>query len=315
MTSPTRPSLRTRLRRSPEAAGLLWVAPWLIGGAVFMFLPMLLSLWYSLTDYPLLKPPAYVGLANYRELGSDDRFWLVVRNTAAYAAVSIPLMTLLSLVLAAMLTPRMQRSAPGFWRTDRPERLALVAVFIPTLVPMVAAAMLWMWLFNARSGLINTALSWVGLRGPSWLEEPGWALPALVITGLWGIGQGVVIYVAALREVPTQLYEAAEIDGMGPVRRWAFVTLPMISPVILFNVITLTIGAVQVFAMPYILFRNERGQKAAGDFYNLYLYDAAFVYQRMGYASAMAWIQLLVVLGLTGLMLWMSRRLVHYRVG
>ncbi len=288
-------------------AGLLWTSPWLVGFGAFMLLPMVLSLYYSFTDYPLLKPPVFVGLDNYRGLMADDRFWLVVRNTLIYSAVAIPLSTVLALVLAAAL------ATPGL----RFGRLFTAAIFLPTLVPMMATAMVWLWLYNARYGLINTLigalLGWAGVSGPNWLETPGWAIPALVLVSLWGVGQMVVVYIAAIQEVPAPLYEAATLDGMGPARRFLNVTLPMISPAILFNTITLTIGSMQAFVMPYVLFRNERGQRPAGDLYNLYLYDNAFVYQKFGYASAMAWLQLVVVLGLTGLMLLASKRLVHYR--
>lgn len=284
-------------------AGLLWTSPWLVGCLVFMLIPMGMSFWYSFTDYPLLKPPVYVGLDNYRSLLADDRFWLVVKNTSLYAAVAIPVCTLVALVMAAGL------ATPGVPMG----RAFAAAVYLPTLVPMMATAMIWMWLFNGRYGLINNVLSIVGIAGPNWLEDARFAIAVLVITSVWSVGQMVVVYIAAINEVPASLYEAARIDGMGPVRRFVHITLPMISPAILFNVITLTIGSLQVFVMPYVLFRNERGQKAAGDMYNLLLYDNAFVYRKFGHASAMAWLQLLVILALTGLMLAMSKRLVHYR--
>lgn len=284
-------------------SGLLWTSPWLVGCLVFMLVPMGMSLWYSFTDYPLLKPPVYVGLDNYRSLLADDRFWLVVKNTSLYAAVAIPVCTLVALVMAAGL------ATPGVPMG----RAFAAAVYLPTLVPMMATAMIWMWLFNGRYGLINNVLAVLGIAGPNWLEDGRFAIPVLVITSVWSVGQMVVVYIAAINEVPASLYEAARIDGMGPVRRFAYITLPMISPAILFNVITLTIGSLQAFVMPYVLFRNERGQKAAGDMYNLLLYDNAFVYRKFGHASAMAWMQLLVILVLTGLMLAMSKRLVHYR--
>jgi multiple sugar transport system permease protein len=287
--------------------GLLWSSPWLVGLALFMLMPMAMSLWYSFTDYPLLKPAVFVGLDNYRGLMRDPRFWLVVKNTLVYAALVIPLSTALSLVLAgALASPRLPFA-----------RFFTAMVYVPTLVPMMATAMIWFWMFNGRYGLINAALGGalraLGLSTPNWLEEPSWAMPALVLTALWSVGQMVVVYIAAIHEVPASLYEAAKLDGMGAARRFLHVTLPMISPAILFNVLTLTIGSMQVFVMPYVLFRNERGQRPAGDMYNLYLYDNAFVYQKFGTASAMAWMQLVVVLLLTGVMLKASTRLVHYR--
>lgn len=296
-------------------AGLVWTSPWLVGSAVFLFLPMAMSFWYSLTDYPMLKPPVYIGLGNYRAMWGDERLWLVVRNTAMYAGVAIPLLTLVGLVLAAAIAGA----------TERAGRWALAAVFLPTLVPAIAAAMIWYWLLNPDRGLVNLLLApalravngvtGLSLETPNWLGDAAWGLPAIVLTSLWGVGQAVVIYVAAIREVPRQLYEAASLDGMGPARRFWHVTVPMISPVILFNVITLTIAALQVFAIPYVLFRDERGQRDQGYFLSMYLYDNAFVWQKMGYASALAWIQLVFVLILTGVMFLASRRLVHYRAG
>ena len=284
-------------------AGTLWTSPWLVGFAVFMLLPILMSLWYSFTDFPLLKPPIFVGLDNYRELLHDERFCRVVRNTLFYAALAIPLSTILALVLAAAL------ATPGL----RAGKVFAAAIYLPTLVPMMAGAMIWTWMLNGKFGVINVVLEKLGFAGPNWLEEPRLAIPVVVLTSLWTIGQMVVVYVAAIHEVPGALYEAARLDGMGAVRRFVHITLPMISPAILFNVVTLTIGSLQVFVMPYVLFRNERGQKAAGDVYNLLLYDNAFVYRKFGHASAMAWMQLLVVLALTGVMMLLSRKFVHYR--
>ncbi len=284
-------------------AGLAWTSPWLVGGTLFVLVPMALSLYYSFTDYTLLEGPIWVGLDNYRRMLGDERLWLTLGNTALYTALAVPAATVLALVLAGLLSAKV-RWARGFQ----------AAVFLPTLVPLVASAMVWMWLFNAEYGLINRALSWVGVPGPNWLKDR-WVMVSLVLMSLWGVGQSVVVYIAAMREVPEQLYEAAKLDGMGPVRRFVHVTLPMISPVILFNVITLVIAAVQVFAVPYIMFRQPGYETERAEFYSMYLYDNAFVHMQMGYACAMAWVQLVAILGLTGLLFWASRRLVYYRAG
>jgi multiple sugar transport system permease protein len=297
-----------------------WTSPWLVGGLLFVLLPMALSVYFSLTDYSLLEPPMWIGLGNYRQLAGDPRFWLSVRNTVLFAAVFIPVATALSLVLAVALSGSL-----------RIGRFVQACVFIPTLVPMVATAVVFSWLFNAKFGLVNQLLGKLGVaeaHWPNWLTggltlpwsnahgDPATlplAIPSLVLLSLWSIGQQVVVYIAAVNEVPTELQEAARLDGMSVLGRFFRVTLPMISPVVLFNVIVLTINTVQVFAQPYILFRTKDGQNDDGLFYTMYLYDNAFVYQKMGYASAMAWIQLLVVLVLTGLMWWVSKRFVHYR--
>ena len=282
--------------------GWLWASPWLVGSGVFLLVPIAMSLYLSFTDYPLIESPLWSGLSNYRRMWADDKFWLVVRNTALYTVATVPLCTLVSLVLAALL--------------NRPGRLARwvqAVVFLPTLVPLMASAMVWLWLFNGEHGLINRVLALLGMPGPNWLIDQRWVMPSLTLMSLWSVGQAVVVYVAALQGVPQSLYEAARLDGMGPVRQFTSVTLPMISPVVLFNVITLVINQMQVFAVPYIMFRRPDGQNPAGYFYTQYLYENAFVYGQMGYASAMAWVQMLAVLGLTGLLLLASTRLVYYR--
>ncbi len=284
--------------------GLAWTSPWLFGASLFMFLPMALSLWYSFTDYPLIEEPIWTGASNYTRMADDPTFARVVRNTAIYSAISIPACTLLGIALAALLSVRMRLA-----------RVFQACVFVPTLVPLVASAMVWMWLFNGEYGLINRLLALVGVRGPTWLVDPGWVLPSLVVMSLWSVGQSVVIYIAAIHEVPRQLYEAATLDGMSPLRRFFHITLPMISPAILFNVIVMLINTVQVFAVPYVMFRRPDGQNPAGHFYTMYLYENAFVYGQMGYACAMAWLQLLVILALTALMFLGGRRLVFYRGG
>ncbi|MGD9689964.1 MAG: carbohydrate ABC transporter permease [Phycisphaerales bacterium] len=283
-------------------AGLAWTSPWLFGSGLFMFLPMAMSLYYSFTDFPLLEPPIWNAGENYSRMWSDTTFWRVVKNTTLYVAWTVPLGTIAGVILAAVLSSRIRLA-----------RFYQACIFIPTLVPLVASAMVWMWLFNGEFGLVNRLLAKVGIAGPTWLVEEVWVMPALVIMSLWSVGQSVVIFVAAIQDVPVHLYEAGRLDGMSAARRFWHVTVPMISPQILFSVIVATINAVQVFAVPYIMFRKPDGQNPAGHFYSVYLYENAFVYGQMGYASAMAWLQLLVIVALTGVMLWASRRLVYYR--
>ena len=284
--------------------GLAWVSPWLIGFILFMAFPAAMSFYYSLTDYRLLEAPLWIGLANYERMLHDQTLHLALRNTLLYAAISIPLSIALAVVLASLLnTPRLR--AAKFFQ---------MALFLPTLVPLIASTMVWMWLFNAEYGLINRLLALIGIDGPSWLLDPNWTMAALIIIGLWSVGQAVILCLAALKQVPTSLYEAADIDGMGPIRKFFSITIPMISPVILFNAITLTIGAFQVFVVPYVIFvRDKGGPGQRGYFYTMYLYDNAFIYQQMGYANALAWVQLLIILALTGLMFLVSRKVVFYR--
>ena len=304
----------SRTRLPSWCVGLAFISPWAVGFLAFMALPIAMSLYYSFTQYTMLEEPIWVGLENYRSMLTDRVFWKVMGNTAIYAGIAIPLEAVVSVVIAVLLDSGVRGQA--FFRA---------AVFVPTIVPLVAAAMVWMWLFNGELGLINLALD-AALRpvnallgtdfiGPNWLGDPTWVMPALILMSLWSVGQGVVIYIAALKDVPGVLYEAAEIDGIGTVGRFWHITIPMISPVILFNVIIGIIGSWQVFAVPYIMLGTSGGPDRAGYFYTMYLYDKAFPYGEMGYASALAWVQLLIILGLTGLTFLVSRRLVHYRAG
>lgn len=300
MSSPADPRCR---ERRDTLAGWLWVSPWVVGFLVFLLVPVLMSLYFSFTDYPLLEPPLWTGASNYARMINDGVFLGALRKTLLYAAISIPLSTVLALVIAGLLNARVR--AEGFFQA---------AVFVPTLVPMAASAMIWLWLLNGEHGMVNRALRAIGINGPNWLTDPSWAMPALVLISLWGVGQAVVLYLAALKEVPEQLYEAAAIDGMSAVRRFWSITLPMISPVILFNVITLLIGTMQFFVVPYIITKATPGSDPrAMYFFTMYLYDNAFVYGHMGYACAQAWVQLVIILALTGAMFVLGKRLVHYR--
>lgn len=280
--------------------GLAWISPWLVGCAAFTLLPVGMSLYFSFTDYPMLEKPVWSGLDNFRTLAADPVFWKVLKNTVVYAAFSIPLQTVLALAVAALLNQNI-----------RGVRFYRAAVFVPAIVPAVACAMIWYWLFNGELGLVNQLLNVAGIAGPSWLKERGWAMAALIVVSVWNIGQAVVIYLAAMQDVPRSLYEAASIDGAGPVRRFFSVTLPGVSPVVLFNVITGVINTWQVFAVPYIM--TEGGPDRSTLFYSMYLYQSGFVYQKLGYAGALAWVQFLIIMALTVLTFAVSRRTVHYR--
>ena len=287
--------------RNNWARALPFLAPWLVGLLVFTLIPVGLSFYYSFCDYSLLQPPVFTGLANYRGLAQDAIFWKVLWNTAYYAALSLPLALILAMALALLLNVKLR--GQSIYRT---------LIFLPSLVPAVASAMLWLWLFNAKLGLINFALRAVGISDPpGWLSDVRTALPALVLMSLWGVGNTVVIFLAGLQDVPRELYEAAEIDGASRTQSLFNVTLPAVSPVIFFNLIMGIIGTLQVFTLPYIM--TQGGPARSTYFYSMYLYDNAFTFLKMGYASAMAWVQLLIVLGLTALAFWSSKRWVHYQ--
>ena len=292
----------TKAERHNLLKGLAFLSPWLIGFSVFMLLPVVLSFYFSLCDYTLLQPPLFRGTENYRSLAQDPVFWGSLSVTGKYALLALPLGMILALSLSMLLNVRIR--GQSIYRT---------VIFLPSLVPAVALAMIWLWLYNPKLGLINLGLRHMGISDPpGWLSDPKWSLPALVLMSLWGVGNTVIIYLAGLQDVPTELYEAADLDGAGILAKILHVTLPSISPVIFFNLIIALIGTVQQFTLPFIM--TPGGQPARHTyFYTMYMYDNAFSYLKMGQGSAMAWIQLLIIMALTGLAFWTSRRWVHYQ--
>jgi multiple sugar transport system permease protein len=285
------------------AKGLAFISPWLIGFALFTLVPVALSLYFSFCDYSLLQSPVFRGTENYRMLAGDSVFWKSLGNTLYYAGLALPLGTVISLAIAMLLNARIR--GQSIYRT---------LIFLPALVPIVASAMIWLWLFNTRLGLINLVLLKVGIDNPpGWLSDADWAMPSLVLMSFWGVGNTVVIYLAGLQDVSRDLYEAAELDGAGSLRKVWHVTLPGISPVIFFNIVIGIIGTLQVFAQPFII--TQGGPARATYFFTMYLYDNAFNYLRMGYASAMAWVLLLITLALTAVAFMSSRRWVHHAGG
>jgi len=282
--------------------GMAFLSPWLIGFVVFTLVPLGLSFYYSFCKYDLLTPPKYVGLQNYTGLMHDATFWQATGNTFYYGMMSLPACLLVSLGMAMLLNVNVPGQAA--WRA---------IIFMPSLVPVVASAMVWMWLLNAKLGLVNAALALVHIDGPSWLADPKWALPSLAMMSIWGVGNAVVIYLAGLQDVPRELYEAAELDGAGPMRRMWNVTLPMLSPVIFFNLIMGIIGTLKNFDLPYIMSVTAGlGPAHSAYLLSVDVYDNAFVYLRMGYASAMSWVLLVIVLALTGVAFWSSKKWVHH---
>ncbi len=286
--------------RAHLVRGLAWISPWLAGFVLFLLVPILMSLYYSFTDCTLLDAPVFVGLENYRELARDSLFGTAVFNTLTYAIASVAGSTVLSIAVAVLLEAPLRTAG-----------LARAIVFAPTLVPIVASCMSWTWLFNNEFGLINATLGLAGLHGPDWLGTRALAMPSLILMSFWIIGSPVIIYSAALKAVPVSLYEAADLDGVSAWGRFAHVTLPMISPAVLFNAVMSLIWSLQVFAPPMIM--TKGGPENSTLVYSVYVYLNAFFYGRTGYASAMAWLQVLATLLLTTILLWLARRYVYYR--
>jgi multiple sugar transport system permease protein len=290
----------TREEKRRLRNGLLFLSPWLIGLVVFTAYPIGASFYYSLTDYRVLQPPRWQGLANYRVLLSEDEyFWRYAVSNTVYMFLELPLAIALGVALALLLNQRLRGMA--FFRT---------AFYIPAIVPTVASAMLWLWVLNPQYGLANTALQGLGMRPREWLADPGWSKPSFILMDLWAVGGGMVIYLAALQGIPEQLYEAASLDGVNTWQRLRHITLPMISSVIFFNVIMGVIGTFQYFTQTFIMTRG--GPELSTLFYALYLFQNAFEYFKMGYACAMAWLLFLVTLVATLLVFRSSARWVYY---
>ncbi len=276
------------------------ISPWLIGFVVFTAGPMVASLYLSLTRYNVVDAPVFLGTWNYtRIVGADPHFWKSLQVTLSYALVAVPLDLFAGFLLAFMLNARIP--AVSVWRT---------LYYMPSVVAGVAVAILWSQLFNARFGIINWLLSLVGIHGPGWLSSPQWALPALIVMSLWGVGGGMIIYLAGLQGIPTVLYDASQVDGANAWHRLIHVTIPMITPVIFFNLVMGVIGTFQYFTNAFVM--TQGGPIESTLFYNLYLYDNAFKYMQMGYASALAWILFVIVLLLTLLIFRSSATWVYY---
>jgi len=298
---------RRGLQRRESRAAYLFLSPWIIGFLIFTAGPMVVSLVLSFTDYQLIGPAHGVGAANYRELAADPRIAKSLLNTFIYAAMFVPLGTVVALGLA-MLLLRVGRAA-GFFRT---------AFYLPVMTPAVAAAAMFLLLLNGQRGLVNQVLGWVGVTGPNWTTDPAWLKPSLALVSLWSVGGSIVIYLAALKNVPQDLYEAAQLDGAGPVRRFVSITLPMISGALFFTVITHTIAALQMFDQAYTMFYGPQQKATASDeslVYMVYLFQNAFQFFKMGYASAMAWLLFLVIMVVTVVQVRFGNRYVYYEGG
>ena len=284
---------------------LVFLSPWFVGFLGLMLGPMLWSLWLSFTNYdPLRGHPHWIGLENYREAFADEKVRTSLRNTLFYTAIHVPLTVVIGLGLALMLT-RIRRFS-GFFRT---------LFYLPNVTPAVAVGTLFLLLLNGRQGLLNKGLGLVGIDGPSWLNDPAWMKFGVIMMMAWTVGTTVVIFFAALQNVPASLYEAAAIDGATSWRQFRYVTVPMISGTIFFIVVINTIAALQLFTEVYTIFFGAQPTSASQEavlFYTVYLFEEAFKAFRMGYASALAWLLFVVVGIITAIQVRLSKRWVHY---
>ena len=286
--------------RAQLAFGIAFARPRTFGFLVFTAYPIVASLYYSFTYFDTLSPPVWVGAQNYtRLLTEDPLFWQSLRNTLFMVVFGLPASLVAGLALALLLNQKLRGMA--IYRT---------IFYIPSIVPTVASSVLWMWLLNPQIGLINKMLAAAGVQGPGWLTDPAWSKPALILMGIWGVGSAMIIYLAGLQDVSQELYEAAEIDGAGSAAKLFHVTLPMLSPVIFFNLVMGIIGTFQYFTQVFVM--THGGPEDSTLFYALHLFNKAFVDLQFGYASAMAWILFAITIAATALVFRSSARWVYY---
>ncbi len=298
---PKRPGLKRQQRRNVLAA-VAFISPWIVGAAIFTLWPIFYSGYLSLTDYDVINPPSFIGLDNYARLLEDPKIVLSLANTLYYTVLLVPLQIIFSLSLAILLNEAGRSSS--FFRT---------AFYLPNMTPPVAVGILLLLLFNGQDGLVNAVLGWFGIEGPNWTTDPAWIKPGLVMMSLWSVGSTIIILLASLRNVPAELYESARMDGASAWQRTIRITIPMISGTIFFLVVVNTIAGLQTFTEAYTAFHGAGTySNDASLFYAIYLFQQAFEFLQMGYASAMAWVLFVIIMILTGIQFFVSRRLVYY---
>ncbi len=293
------PGLRLRPRVREAIGGYLFLLPWIIGFVTLFGGPMIASFGISLLRTDFLNEATFVGLGQYRTLLGDPLAGKAFLNTAYFSFVSVPLSTIMALGIAIILNQGIRLQ--GVWRT---------IYYIPSVVSGVAVSVLWMWLFQPDVGLLNALLAMVGIDGPRWIYSEEWAIPSMILMSLWGSGGSMLIFLAGLRNIPTALYEAAQIDGAGPFLRFWHISIPMLTPTILFSIVMGIIGSFQIFTQAYIM--TSGGPNNATLTVILHLYNKAFRQFRMGYGAALAWILFAILLVITLLTIRSSQFWVFY---
>lgn len=296
----------TKREKKEARAGWLFISPWVIGFICLTGGPLLFSLYASFTNYNMTSKMDFIGVANYvRMFTKDPVFWKSLGNTLYYVALAVPVSCICAIFLATLLNQKV-KGTPVF----------RMLFYLPTVLSGVAVYQLWMQLLAPQSGLINSVLRLVGIEGPSWLADPAWTKPSLVMMRVWALGTSMLLYLSSMNSVSKDLYEAADIDGASFLQKFRKITLPQISPIIFFDIITNMTGAFQVFQEALVMSKNGKGDPAGSLlFYNLHIYDEAFTRYNMGYASAMAWFLLVIVLGITLINLVASKYWVHTEEG
>jgi multiple sugar transport system permease protein len=293
-----RAGLSRQLRR--DLIGYAFIAPWLLGFLVFTLGPFLASVFLSFTRFDIVSAPEWIGLGNYSTLLGDAVFWQSLGLTFRYALVAVPLGIVAGVGLALLLNASI-----------RGVSVFRAVFFVPSIVPMVATTVVFIWLLNPQIGLVNRLLAALGIIGPAWLKDPTWTFWSLILMSLWSVGGSMVIYLAGLKDIPVHLYEAALLDGASLLQRLRYVTLPMLSPVIFFNLVMGVISAFQYFTQPFMLLSQQAPEESTR-FFAVYLFERAWRYLDMGYASAMAWVLFLIIMLVTVALFRAQKRWVHY---
>ncbi len=296
----TRQNRPAHYRRTEAITGILMASPWIIGFVVFIAGPMIVSLYLSMTRWDLFTTPKWVGFENYITLLTNDpTFMQSLKVTLIYSVVSVPLQVIVGLVLAALLNQKIRFL--GIFRS---------IYYLPSVVGGLSVAIMFRWVFGTQYGLLNGALRILGVTGPSWLGDPNWVMVSFILMSLWGSGGAMLIYLGGLQGIPTELYEAADVDGAGTIAKFLRITVPMMTPVIFFNLVMGIISALQEFVLPFAM--TNGGPANSSLFVVLNLYRNAFQFFQMGYASAIAWVLFVIILVLTALVFRFSNAWVYY---
>ena len=295
---------RTTLARREAIWGYLFISPWLIGFLFLTLAPMVATFIFTFTNINLIQdtPLRFVGLDNYAHLLADARTWDALGVTFKFAAIALPIGLILPFAIALMLNSKSLRGSRYFQ----------ALFFMPFVIPFVAAIFAWSGMLNPEEGWINGALDFIGLDGPNWLNDPTWVYPALVMVGLWGIGSAIIINLAGMQNVPTELYDAARVDGAGWWGQLRNVTLPLMSPVIFYSITLGTVGVLQYFLVPLVLYSGDGRPGGSTFFFNIYLYKTFFTFQDMSFGATLAWMLFVIILALTLLLFWSAKYWVYY---
>lgn len=301
--APSRPK-RSNLARRRGRAGLWFVLPWIVGFFLWYAIPMIASLWFSFTDFDLVgtEPTRFIGLQNWEKLFTDPDVRQSAAVTIKYGLIALPVAIIFPMALAYLLVTKSLRAREGF----------RALFYMPSIIPFVAAVLIFGGIMNEQIGWVNKMLSVVGIDGPNWFLDETWVYPSLVFIGLWGVGNALIIFIAAMNGVPSSLYDAARIDGASELQSFRHVTLPFITPIIFYNLVIALIGIFNYFLVPFVLNNGSGDPNGATQFYALYFFRVGFQFFNMGYAATLAWALFIVAVAVTGFLFWSAKYWVHY---